>query len=79
MNPQEAGLIKRLIDRLEHLSADSVYAHRASGLRGSLLHFLESVETGNPITRQEQAQLDELVEYGFEILKLAAKELRAKR
>jgi len=79
VNPQDEALVKRLTDRLEHLSADSVYAHRASGLRGSLLRFLERVEAGESITSREQAQLDELVEYGFKILSLAAKELRAKR
>jgi hypothetical protein len=73
------GLIKRLTDRLEHLSADSTYSHRASGLRGSLLRYLERIETGEWIGRDDQAQLDELVEYGFQILELAAKEIGASR
>ncbi len=79
MEDLNLGLIKRLTDRLEHLSADSTYAHRASGLRGSLLRYLERIETGERIGRDDQAQLDELVEYGFQILELAAKEIGASR
>jgi hypothetical protein len=36
--------VKLLISRLEHLSADSRYAHRASGLRGSLWRCVEEME-----------------------------------
>jgi len=39
--------VKLLISRLEHLSADSRYAHRASGLRGSLWRCLEELEEGS--------------------------------
>ena len=39
--------VKLLISRLEHLSADSRYAHRASGLRGSLWRYLEEMEEGS--------------------------------
>ena len=72
-------LIKRLADRLEHLSADSTYAHRASGLRGSLLRYMERIEAGGRMDREEQAQLDELMEYGFQILELAAIEIGASK
>jgi hypothetical protein len=72
-------LIKLLIDRLEHLSADSTYAHRASGLRGSLLRYVEHIEAGDKMNSDDQAQLDQLVEYGFEILILSAKEIGASR
>jgi hypothetical protein len=37
---------ERLVSRLERISADSVWAHRSSGLRGSLLRLLESWEAG---------------------------------
>ncbi len=77
--PQNEDFIRRLVDRLEHLSADSIYAHRASGLRGSLLRYLECFEAGHSLSIQEQDQLDGLVKNGFEILELAAKELRAKK
>ncbi len=72
-------LIRRLADRLEHLSADSIYAHRASGLRGSLLRYLGRFEAGEQLDDCEQAQLDELAENGFEILELAAREIRGKK
>jgi hypothetical protein len=75
LDKQELELIKRLTDRLEHLSVDSTYAHRASGLRGSLLRYIGCLETGERLSIDEQARLDELVEYGFEILELAAKEI----
>ena len=79
LNDQDLDLLKRLIDRLEHLSADSTYAHRASGLRGSLLRYLERIETGERMNSDDQAQLDRLIEYGFEILIHVAKEIRASR
>jgi hypothetical protein len=50
LNDHNAELIKLLIDRLEHLSADSTYAHRASGLRGSLLRALDQIKNGSRMT-----------------------------
>ena len=79
MDDLNLDLIKRLADRLEHLSANSTYAHRASGLRGSLLRQMERIEAGERMDREEQAQLDELMEYGFQILELAAKEIGASK
>ncbi|MGD0006534.1 MAG: hypothetical protein ABSE06_20165 [Anaerolineaceae bacterium] len=56
--------IKLLISRLEHLSADSRYAHRASGLRGSLWRCVEEMEarshpSGNcdPSSASDKSQL----------------------
>jgi hypothetical protein len=69
-------LIKRLADRLERLSVDSTYAHRASGLRGTFLRDIERIEAGVDIN---YAVLDQLIEYGFEILRQAAKEIGASR
>lgn len=46
-------LLRMLTERLERISADSVWAHRASGVRGSLLRLLEEGEKGlqtNPQT-----------------------------
>ena len=77
MNDRDLELIKRLTDRLEHLSADSTYAHRASGLRGSLLRCMEYLEANQQLSCEVQAQLDELMREGFEILELAAKEVGA--
>jgi hypothetical protein len=72
-------LARRLVDRLEHLSADSTYAHRASGLRGSLLRTIGRIEAGEQLSSQDKAQLEELTSNGFEIIELAAKEIGAKR
>ena len=79
MDDLNLNLIKRLTDRMEHLSADSTYAHRASGLRGSLLRYMERIEAGEWLNDDDQAQLDQLVEYGFQILELAAREIGASR
>jgi hypothetical protein len=65
-------LIKRLIERLERLSADSTFAHQASGLRGSLLRVLQRIEDGTEMNTDE---LNQLIESGFKILNNAAKEL----
>lgn len=64
-------LARMLISRLERLSADSVWAHRAAGLRVSLLRMVEQVEIGkiNP------DRLECLMRTGFEILENAAREL----
>lgn len=69
---RDLDLIKRLIDRLERLSADSTYAHQASGLRGTLLRYVESLEAGIEVSAED---LNQVIEAGFEILKNAAKEV----
>ena len=60
-----------LVERLEHIPADSIWAHRASGVRGSLLRTLESLETGTAIDLHEYKEIYNL---GFQILEAAAKE-----
>lgn len=74
MGDQYLELLIRLGDRLERLSADSTYAHQASGLRGTFLRYIERIEAGADM---DDTELDQLVEYGFEILRLAAKEIGA--
>jgi hypothetical protein len=66
-----------LIYRLERLSADSYWAHRASGLRGALLRCIERLESGAGDEKEETARLDRLFQRGFEILARAAREIRA--
>ncbi len=75
MEDEYYQLIKRLTDRLEHLSADSTYAHRASGLRGSLLRAMGQLEAGKRLDGAARARLDALVAEGFAILELAAREI----
>jgi hypothetical protein len=66
MNEQR-DLIEMLVARLERLSADSYWAHQASGVRGSLLRVIDSGQI-------DPSQVDLLVEKGFEFLEKAARE-----
>jgi hypothetical protein len=76
LNEADLELIQRLVDRLERLSADSTYAHQASGLRGSLYRLLDRMEAGVEI---DQEDLHQLLEQGFMILQNAAKEVGVSR
>jgi hypothetical protein len=73
-------LAHQLLVRLERLSADSYWAHRASGLRGSLLKCMEQIETArdkNQVVDGETWQkADNLILKGFWILEKAAREIR---
>ncbi|MBI5944637.1 MAG: hypothetical protein HY864_09725 [Chloroflexi bacterium] len=64
-------LIWLLFARLERISADSVWAHRASGVRGALLRLLEKLENDRPVHRSE---VKRMLEMGFFILEQSAKE-----
>ncbi len=62
-------LIRLLLDRLERISVDSHWAHRASGVRGSLLGMLERLENSQPL--EDPAAT---LAYAFKILERAARE-----
>ena len=64
-------LARFLISRLERISADSYWAHQASGVRGALLRCLEQVEC------RQSERLETLIDAGFKLLEQAARELRA--
>ncbi|HMV95929.1 MAG TPA: hypothetical protein PKE35_11640 [Anaerolineales bacterium] len=64
-------LTRMLLSRLERISADSYWAHRASGVRGALLRMLEKAEAGRPVQRSEMKRL---VDLGFIILENASLE-----
>jgi hypothetical protein len=64
-----ANLIRLLLARLERVAVDSHWAHRASGIRGGLLRFLEQIEEGQSVNNR---QLHDLIERGFDILEHAA-------
>jgi len=64
-------IIRLLLPRLERISVDSYWAHRASGVRGALTKILERMETGETINPQS---LQSNILIGFEILKEAAEE-----
>jgi len=63
----QRDLIEMLVARLERLSADSYWAHQASGVRGSLLRLIEN-------DCLESSQVTILVEKGFSFLEKAARE-----
>ena len=66
-------LLQLLLARLERISVDSYWAHRASGLRGALLRELEQIEKGFAVS---EYPLRELMEQAFLILSISAKEKR---
>lgn len=69
----EIKLIRLLLERLERVSVDSYWAHRASGIRGGLLKHLEELEKGEPAG---QASTALLISSAFDILTRAAREKR---
>lgn len=64
---------KILLDRLERLSADSTWAHQASGLRGSLIRALSN--NASFLDGPEAEHFSDLVRQGYQILNLAAREI----
>lgn len=75
---RQLDLARLLVYRLERLSADSFWAHRASGLRGSLLLALERLEGAGQSgsSQAAQRQLEILMRQAFTILANAAREIR---
>ena len=63
--------LRFLLARLERISADSVTAHRASGVRGAMLRAVELLESGEQISSFD---LRRLIESGYALLRRAAKE-----
>jgi hypothetical protein len=63
--------------RLERVSADSLWARRSSGLRGALLRSIERLESptssGYP-EASEFTRLEALIDTGYEMLEKAARE-----
>jgi hypothetical protein len=71
MNREHFELIQLLLARLERISIDSYWAHRASGVRGALMRIMEEFDTQQPLNQQT---LESLSNIGFQILEKAAKE-----
>ena len=69
----EEKLIHLLLARLERISVDSYWAHRASGVRGALIRILEESEVQEDPNIQTLQNLSKL---GFQILEKAAREKR---
>ena len=68
MKNEAAGSIIFLLSRLERISADSVVAHRASGVRGAMLRILEKPEQAS------EKEVDRLIESAYDLLVKAARE-----
>ena len=68
----EIALLNLLAARLERLSADSHWAHRASGVRGQVLRVLDMLEAEQ---KNSGANLRPLIKAAFEILRNAAREI----
>lgn len=64
--------LRFLLTRLERISADSVSAHRASGVRGSMLRTLERYGRGDIPSPQE---IRRLIDAGYTLLNKAAREI----
>jgi hypothetical protein len=64
-------IIRLLLPRLERISVDSYWAHRASGVRGALTKLLEQMEAGDTVN---PGLVKSNILIGFEILKEAAEE-----
>jgi len=66
-----------VVQRLERISADSIWARRSSGHRGALLRWieqLEKVEGELELLPEEKMRLKSLVDAGFRFLERAAQE-----
>jgi hypothetical protein len=78
-HPQNQHLINQaqlLLSRLERLSADSIWAHRASGVRGALLKMIDCL-AANPDLLKNEIELKkyrQLIKWGFFLLEKAAQE-----
>ena len=69
----EEKLIHLLLARLERISVDSYWAHRASGVRGALIRSMEGSKAQENMDIQT---LESLSKLGFQILERAAREKR---
>ena len=72
MNNADVKLLRMLAERLERLSVDSLWARRASGLRGNIIKVLEDLDAGQEIGHE---RLSALIQNAFEILQRAAQEI----
>lgn len=64
-------LLRLISSRLERIPIDSHLAHRASGIRGSLLSILENTDKSQIVS---QSEIENLINLGFDILERAAAE-----
>ncbi len=72
MQASQIELLRLLATRLERLSVDSVWARRASGLRGNVIKVLDEIDGG---AAADCRRLDSLIEHCFDLLGKAAREI----
>jgi hypothetical protein len=68
---------KILISRLERLSVDSYWAHRASGMRGALIRLVDKLEINKDVQNEmvQSLALKTLIQNGYKLLIKAAREI----
>jgi len=71
MDEEPLRTLRFLLARLERISADSVTAHRASGVRGGMLRAIDQLENQKQIP---DIVMKRLIESGYLLLERAAKE-----
>jgi hypothetical protein len=71
----QVNLARQLLERLERLSADSRPAHKASGLRGSLLKYLAEYDRleHRDDHQESQERLEEMIQRGYALIEQAAR------
>jgi len=72
MKETDVKLLRLLAKRLERLNVDSLWARRASGLRGNIIKILAEIDASEEV---EDKRLRLLIDRTFEILKYAAEEI----
>lgn len=79
--PYQIEQARILVARLERISADSIWARRASGLRGALLKWLEKYDRSEmhdgatPLWSDEELlSVSMIMEMSYKMLEKAAKE-----
>ena len=71
IHSKDIQFISLLISRLERISADSYWAHRASGVRGALLRVLSDLENGHQV---QDVEIDALGSTSLHILVASARD-----
>jgi hypothetical protein len=73
-DPAQVEVIQLLLARLARISADSPWAYKASGLRGSLMRCLDDLDASaaGHTPPPSPARINTLLTYGFEILEKVA-------
>jgi hypothetical protein len=68
----EKEIVFTILTRLERISVDSHWSHRASGIRRLLLHILDQFDANLEVS---EVELNHAIRTSHEILTRAAKEL----